>query len=46
VLSLPLADTVVTVQTVAADIVSADNRKCRLFAFCIRMLLYDQSRII
>lgn len=37
VLSLPLADTVVTVQTVAEDIDFADDRNTSmLFSFCIR----------
>ncbi len=46
VLSLRLADTVVTAQTVAEDIDLADDRKCVLFSFCIRMLLRNQIRIM
>ncbi len=46
VLSRPLADTVVTVQTVAEDIDLADDRTCMLFFFCIRMPLHNQIRII
>ncbi len=45
VLSLPLADTAVTVQIVAEDIDLADGRTCMLFSFCIRMLLHNQIRI-